>query len=58
VWMIISILWFLIIAAVVYWIFTLIPLPQTAKNIALTVILLLMLIYFLQGGTIGTQLLQ
>lgn len=48
--MIIAILWFLIIAAVVYWIFTLIPLPQPGKNIALAVILLLVLIYFLGGG--------
>lgn len=50
---IISILWFLIIAAVIYWIFTLIPLPPQAKNIALAVIVLLMLIYFLQGGQLG-----
>lgn len=48
--MIISILWFLIIAAVLYWVFSLIPLPQPAKNIALAVIILLMLIYFLQGN--------
>lgn len=50
--MIISILWFLIIAAVLYWVFSLIPLPQPAKNIALAVIILLMLIYFLQGNGI------
>ncbi len=54
--MIITILWFLIIAAVVYWIFTLIPLPQPGKNIALAVIILLLLIYFLQGGTVGPEL--
>lgn len=47
--MIISIIWFLIIAAVVYWIFTLIPLPQPGKNIALAVIILLLLIYFMHG---------
>ncbi len=52
--MIIAILWFLIIAAVVYWIFTLIPLPQPAKNIALAVIILLLLIYFLSHGAITT----
>lgn len=48
--MIITILWFLIIAAVLYWIFSLIPLPQPGKNIALAVILLLLLIHFLDGG--------
>lgn len=47
--MIISILWFLIIAAVVYWIFTLIPFPQPGKNIALAIIILILLVYFLQG---------
>lgn len=47
--MIISILWFLIIAAVVYWIFTLIPLPQPGKNIALAVVILLVLVYFMQN---------
>lgn len=52
--MIIAILWFLIIAAVVYWIFTLIPLPQPAKNIALAVIILLLLIYFLSHGSVTT----
>lgn len=55
--MIISILWFLIIAAVLYWVFSLIPLPQPAKNIALAVIILLMLIYFIQGnGNLGFNL--
>lgn len=49
---IISILWFLIIAAVLYWVFSLIPLPQPAKNIALAIIILILLIYFLQGGTL------
>jgi hypothetical protein len=47
---IVAILWYLIIAAVLWWIFTLIPLPQPAKNIALAVVLLLTLIYFLQGN--------
>lgn len=55
--MIIAILWFLILAAILYAIFTLIPLPQPWKNIALAVILLLMLIYFLQGGTVGPGML-
>jgi len=53
--LLIPILWFLIIAAVVYWIFSLIPLPQPAKNIALAVILLLLLIYFVQGGTVALR---
>lgn len=47
--MIISIIWFLIVAAVIYWIFTLIPLPQPGKNIALAVLILILLLYFLQG---------
>jgi hypothetical protein len=47
--MILSILWFLIIGAVLYWIFTLIPFPQPGKNIALAVVLLLLLMYFLSG---------
>lgn len=51
--MIISIIWLLLIAAFLWWIFTLIPLPQPAKNIALAVILLLLLVWFLEGG-IGT----
>lgn len=51
--LIIPILWLLIIAAFLYWIFTLIPLPQPGKNIALAVILLLLLIYFVGGGGIS-----
>ncbi len=52
--MIISILWFLIVAAILWWIFTLIPLPQPGKNIALAIVLLLTLIYFLKdhGGIV------
>lgn len=46
---IIAVLWFLIIGAILYWIFTLIPFPQPGKNIALAIVLLLLLIYFLGG---------
>jgi putative effector of murein hydrolase LrgA (UPF0299 family) len=50
--MLLTILWFLIIAAVIYWIFTLLPLPQPGKNIALAIIILLVLVYFLSGHSL------
>lgn len=48
--LIIGIIVFLIIASVLWWIFTLLPLPQPGKNIALAVILLILLLVFLSGG--------
>lgn len=47
---IIAIIWFLIIGAILYGIASLIPFPQPFKNIVLAVILLLLFVYFLEGG--------
>lgn len=48
--LVVSIIIFLIIASVLWWIFTLLPLPQPGKNIALAIILLILLLVFLGGG--------
>lgn len=45
--MILTFLWILIVAAIIYGVFTLIPLPQPWKNIALAIMILLALVYFL-----------
>lgn len=43
----IALLVFLIVAAIVYWIFTLLPFPQPLKNIILAIIALILLLIFL-----------
>ena len=42
--LVISVLVFALVCALVYWIWTLLPLPQPAKNIVLIVLLILLLI--------------
>src|SRR5579859_1209674 len=45
--LLINLLIFVLVVAVVYWIFTLLPLPQPLKNIVLCILLIILLIWAL-----------
>ena len=51
----VNLLIFVVVAAVVYWIFTLLPLPQPFKNIILVILLLILLLWVLSMfGVLGS----
>jgi hypothetical protein len=60
--LLINLLIFCIVLAIVYWIWTLLPLPQPAKNIILCVLLIILLVVFITyvygGGGWGGHLVR